>query len=122
MKRMKAPFSFSGGIHPAYHKDLASTKAIRRIDRPALLRVSMSQHLGAPAKPTVKKGDTVLKGQQIGEPAGFISASVHSPTSGKVKNIVDARTATGQTAKANINSSAITTLGDHTNISITFGA
>lgn len=100
MKRMCAPFHGRGGVHPAYHKELTAGSPIRRIAMPPLLRVVMAQHLGAPAKPVVKKGDAVLKGQVIGEPAGFVSAFVHAPTSGTVRNIVDARTATGQTAKA----------------------
>lgn len=66
---------------------------------PSLLRVSMSQHLGAPAVPVVKKGDSVLRGQLIGEPAGFISASVHAPTSGTVKNIALSPTLTGAMAQ-----------------------
>jgi len=65
---------------------------------PALLRVSMSQHLGAPAVPTVKKGDEVLRGQLIGEAAGFISAAVHAPTSGKVKTVATAPTPSGSLA------------------------
>jgi electron transport complex protein RnfC len=67
---------------------------------PALLRVSMAQHLGAPAKPLVKKGDTVLRGQRIGEPAGFISAAVHAPTSGTVKQVAPAPIASGGMATA----------------------
>lgn len=44
----------------------------------------MSQHLGAPAKPLVQKGDKVRTGQLIGASAGFISANIHSPVSGTV--------------------------------------
>lgn len=47
----------------------------------------MAQHLGAPATPIVKVGDHVLAGQVIAEPAGFISAYVHSSVSGMVKSI-----------------------------------
>ena len=50
---------FRGGIHPAYHKDLAAGAAIRVLPMPARLVVPMSQHLGAPAKLAVKAGDTV---------------------------------------------------------------
>ncbi len=98
MKTKKAPFKVSGGIHPAYHKDLARDKAIEVMPLPSLLRVSMSQHLGAPAKPIVKKGDEVLRGQVIGEAAGFISAAVHAPTSGTVKEVGAAPTAMGPSA------------------------
>jgi electron transport complex protein RnfC len=65
---------------------------------PKLLRVSMAQHLGAPARVTVKKGDKVLRGQPLGEPTGFVSAPVHAPTSGVVKAVGDLHTATGAVA------------------------
>jgi electron transport complex protein RnfC len=66
---------------------------------PGTLRVSMAQHLGAPAKPLVKKGDTVLRGQVIGEAAGFISAAVHAPTSGEVSAVGEAPTPIGSIAQ-----------------------
>ena len=89
-----------GGIHPAYHKELSRNASIRDIPLPPLLRVSMSQHLGAPATPAVKKGDQVLRGQRIGDPAGFISAAVHAPTSGTVKAVADMSTPMGLVAPA----------------------
>ena len=57
--------------------------------------IPLSQHIGAPASPLVKKGDRVLVGQLIGEAAGFISANVHSSVSGTVKNIETRRLANG---------------------------
>lgn len=100
MNVLKPKFKVDGGIHPVYNKQLASDRAIKAMPLPSLLRVSMSQHLGAPALPKVKKGDVVLRGQLIGEPAGFISAAVHAPTSGTVKNVAPAPTATGGMATA----------------------
>ena len=98
MKATQAQFKVKGGIHPAYHKELARDNAIDSMPISDLLSVSMSQHLGAPAKPIVKKGDLVLRGQLIGEAAGFISANVHAPTSGTVKLISEAATAMGTSA------------------------
>ncbi|NQU38748.1 MAG: electron transport complex subunit RsxC [Lentisphaerae bacterium] len=95
-----ATFRSPGGIHPAYHKDLAAEQAIREMPLPSALIVSMSQHLGKPAIPTVKKGDSVLRGQVIGSPAGFISAAVHAPTSGTVKLVAATPTASGPRADA----------------------
>lgn len=95
MATLEAQFHVNGGIHPTYRKEMTRSSAILVMPPPALLCVSMSQHLGAPAKPVVGKGDTVLRGQLIGEPAGFISARVHAPTSGTVKDITQAQTATG---------------------------
>ena len=100
MRVGKAKFRGPGGVHPAYHKDTTREMPIRDMPLPALLRVSMSQHLGAPAKPTVKKGDAVMRGQKIGEPSGFISAAVHAPTSGTVKAVGEAPLASGRGAPA----------------------
>ena len=60
----------------------------------------LSQHIGAPAKPLVKKGDRVLKGQVIAEAGGFVSAPIHSSVSGTVKGIESRLTATGTMANA----------------------
>jgi electron transport complex protein RnfC len=54
---------------------------------PGELVVALSQHLGSPAKALKAKGDTVVKGERIGEASGFISADVHAPVSGVVKEI-----------------------------------
>ena len=87
MKVTKAKFKFKGGVHPPYNKDLARDKAIEHLSMPKELAVSMSQHLGAPAKCVVAVGDHVEKGQLIGERNGFISVSVRSPASGTVKAV-----------------------------------
>jgi electron transport complex protein RnfC len=100
MSVLKALFKISGGIHPPYRKTRTAGAAIRAMPLPPLLRVSMLQHLGAPAKPTVQKGDTVLRGQRIGEPGGFISAAVHAPTSGTVRAVDEFDTAAGMKALA----------------------
>jgi len=78
---------FFGGVHPRYNKDLAASKRIEEMPMPARLVVHFAQNLGAPSKPVVKKGDTVLKGQVIAEAGGFVSTPVHAPTSGTVESI-----------------------------------
>ena len=55
----------------------------------------MSQHIGAPAVPIVKKGDYVLTGQKIAEAGGFVSAPVYATVSGTVKAIEPHRVVTG---------------------------
>ena len=87
MRTVKSPFKFKGGVHPDYNKELARGKAIERMPVPAELVVSMSQHLGAPAKCVVKAGDFVTRGQVIGEKNGFISVCVRAPADGKVKAV-----------------------------------
>ena len=76
VKTVKSSFRFRGGVHPDYNKELARGKAIEAMPVPAELVVSMSQHLGAPAKCVVKVGDFVTRGQLIGEKNGFISVCV----------------------------------------------
>ena len=46
-----------------------------------------SEHIGAPAKALVKKGDHVKVGQLIGEAGGYVSAPVHASVSGTVVDI-----------------------------------
>ena len=54
---------------------------------PPTVYISLSQHIGAPAKPIVSVGDKVKVGQIIAEPVGFVSAYIHSSVSGTVKSI-----------------------------------
>ena len=43
---------------------------------PDIVKISMSQHIGAPCKPLVAKGDTVKVGQLIGDTDAFVSAPI----------------------------------------------
>lgn len=79
--------TFIGGVHPPENKEYSEKQPIKPLDAPAIAFVPLSQHAGAPATPIIKKGDSVLLGQTVGEASGFISASVHSPVSGKVLKI-----------------------------------
>ena len=90
-----AKFSFVGGVHPFDGKDLSKSKSIIDAQPSDELIFPLSQHIGAPAKPLVQKGDTVLRGQMIAEAGGFVSAPVYSSVSGKVKSIEKRRVATG---------------------------
>jgi electron transport complex protein RnfC len=77
-----------GGIHPADNK-LSADSAIQTLPLPAEVKIPVAQHIGAPAQPVVAVGDQVKVGQLIAQAAGFVSANVHSPVSGKVKKIED---------------------------------
>ena len=79
--------TFIGGVHPYEGKELSSDKPIQVIQPKGELVFPLSQHIGAPAKPLVAKGDTVLAGQKIAEAGGFISANVICSVSGTVKGI-----------------------------------
>lgn len=62
---------------------------------PDVVKISMSQHIGAPCKPLVAKGDTVKVGQLIGDTDAFVSAPIHSSVSGTVVGIETQRSAVG---------------------------
>ena len=100
MKTVKSPFKFRGGIHPDYNKELVRDKAIVPMPCPAELVISMSQHLGAPAKCIVKPGDYVVKGQLLGEKNGFISVPVYASANGLVKAVEPRLGAAGGKAPA----------------------
>lgn len=75
-----------GGVHPAENK-LSAGSPIREAALPKQAIFSMFQHIGAPAKPVVKKGDVVKVGTLLGEAGGFVSAPIYSSVSGKVSKV-----------------------------------
>ena len=75
-----------GGVHPPENK-LSAQGEIITLPLPEQVTIPLSQHIGAPAVPTVKKGDQVKVGQIIGQAAGFISANIHSSVSGTVMSL-----------------------------------
>ena len=79
-------FSIFGGVHPRENKHYASERPVVPFPEPDILVIPMSQHIGAPCKPLVKKGDSVTVGQKIGECQG-LGVPVHAPVSGKVKAV-----------------------------------
>ncbi len=90
-----ARLTFSGGIHPYDGKDLSKDKPIKEVLPKGDLVYPLSQHIGAPAQPIVKKGDKVLAGQKIAEAGGFVSAPIYATVSGTVKAIEPRRVVTG---------------------------
>lgn len=84
---MKGLFSFKGGVHPQYFKELTSSQPLGKASLPERVVIPLSQHTGKPAKAIVKVGDEVKTGQLIGESDGFISLPVHSSLSGKITDI-----------------------------------
>lgn len=77
--------TFKGGIHPYDGKELSKDQPVKTILAKGDYVFPLSQHIGAPAKPLVKRGDYVKMGQIIAEAGGFISANVISSISGTVK-------------------------------------
>ncbi len=79
--------SFRGGVHPQYHKDISVREPLREAPLPHIAVIPLSQHIGAPNEPLVKKGDQVEEGQALGTSSSFISSPVHSPVYGKVIDV-----------------------------------
>jgi electron transport complex protein RnfC len=75
-----------GGGHPPEHK-LSSGKAIEELPPPEVVVIPISQHLGAPAKVLVNRGDEVKIGQVIAQAEGFVSTNIHASVSGKVLKV-----------------------------------
>ena len=87
--------TFKGGIHPYEGKELTMDKDVIEYVPKGDMVYPLSQHIGAPAKAVVKKGDRVLVGQLIAEAGGFVSANIHSSVSGTVKAVEPRLTASG---------------------------
>ena len=90
--------TFHGGVHPAERKELSREARLKLFNPKGEMVFPLSQHIGKPAKPIVKKNDEVLVGQMIAEADGFVSAPVFSSCSGKVKAIEKRRVLTGALA------------------------
>lgn len=91
---------FKGGIHPLEGKELTAGKELRIAPLFDKYIVPVRQSIGAPPTLTVKKGDTVKKGQRIAEPGGFVSVPLHSPVCGTVGDVVEITGVTGASEQA----------------------
>lgn len=91
-----ARLTFMGGIHTYEGKELSKDKPTTVLLPKGDLVFPLSQHIGAPAKPLVAKGDSVLVGQKIAEAEGFISSNIISSVSGTVKAIERRLTVAGK--------------------------
>ena len=83
-----------GGIHPEENK-LTAEVATQVAPLPTQAVFPLSQHIGAPAKPVVGKGDRVKVGTLLAEAGGFVSAPIYSSVSGTVEKIDTVVDATG---------------------------
>lgn len=84
---MSTVHSFPSGVHPHEGKGGKAVTAglpIVEAPQPSRVAIPLQQHIGAPCKPLVSKGDVVKVGQMIGEPVGAMSAAVHASVSGVV--------------------------------------
>ncbi len=79
--------SFAHGVHPEHHKEQTGDLPIQRVPFVSRYVMPLGQHIGAPAKPVVKVGERVQRGQLIAEPGAFVSTALHSPVTGTVRDI-----------------------------------
>ena len=79
--------SFRGGAHPPQKKDLTRDSEIQAGPAVKEVAVMLSQHIGAACRPLVRKGNMAQAGQKIGDSDAYVSAPVHSPITGQVKEI-----------------------------------
>jgi len=77
----------SGGVHPPDHKELTAERPIRKVPAPGTVILPLSQHLGAPCRPVVGKGDRVYVGTLIADSDAYVSAPIHSSVSGTVVRV-----------------------------------
>ena len=83
-----------GGVHPQDNKITAEVPThVAALPKQAIF--PLGQHIGAPAKPVVAKGDKVKVGTLIAEAGGFVSAPIYSSVSGTVFKIDTAIDASG---------------------------
>lgn len=100
------------GAHVPHYKNTENCETVK-MPVPKRVYVSMSQHIGAPAKACVKKGDAVSVGDVIGTAGGFISAPVHSPVSGKVFGLDEIRLSNGKVQVVVIDTDGLQTVSEN---------
>lgn len=92
-------YTFSkGGIHPRSMK--TASRSIEILPLPQMACLPLSQHIGAPAKAVVAKGDHVSRGQVVAEHPSFVSADIHASISGTVLSVGPVIMANGKSADA----------------------
>ena len=79
--------TFRHGVHPPDAKEGTRGLPIRRFPFAPLLVVPLVQHIGNPALPCVREGESVTRGQRIAKPDGFLSVAMHAPATGVVRRI-----------------------------------
>ena len=100
-KSSRGVMTFSGGIHPVGDgKCLSNSAAVKKAPLLEKYFVLLAENAGKPPVPVVKKGDKVDKYQLIAAADGFVSANLHSPTSGEVGGIVEVPGPMGVPAQA----------------------
>ena len=77
---------FLGNTHIPHRKNTADMPPIK-MDRVSSVLLPVSQHIGSPAEPVVKVGDTVKVGELIAKATSPVSSPVYASISGRVTAI-----------------------------------
>lgn len=83
-----------GGVHPDDNK-ISASAPITPLPLPKMVTIPVAQHIGAPAKIVVQRGDNVKVGQVIAVHEGFVSANIHASVSGRIGVIEEVMDSTG---------------------------
>ncbi|MBR5871397.1 MAG: electron transport complex subunit RsxC [Clostridia bacterium] len=90
---------FLHGVHVPHRKNTAD-KSASHIAPVQSVTIPMQMHIGAPAAPCVRVGDTVCVGTKIADAVGAVSVPIHASVSGKVTKITDIRLTSGNSVPA----------------------
>lgn len=79
--------TFKRGVHPPQEKEITREKPIEPLFPPEEIYLLLRQHIGAPLRLLVGKGERIKRGEKVAESEKFISAPLHTPVSGTIKAI-----------------------------------
>ena len=79
--------TFRHGVHPEEYKELSNRQPIERMPFVEEYTLPLLQHIGAPSKPLVRKGQRVQRGERIAEAGAYVSVALHAPVDGTVTAI-----------------------------------
>jgi electron transport complex protein RnfC len=92
-------FKLLGNTRIPHRKNTAALPPVR-MTPPSEILLPVEQHIGAPAIPVVKVGDTVKVGQLVAKEDGYVSSPIYSSVSGTVKKIETIMEANGRQVEA----------------------
>jgi len=78
---------FHGGMLLEDYKTESLARGLQQASLPGQLFLPLNQHIGEVNKPLIKPGERVLLGQLIAASSSPISAPLHAPTSGTIREI-----------------------------------
>ncbi len=92
--------SFAHGVHPEELKEQTVGLPVARLPFVDRYVLPLSQHAGAPSEPVVQVGDQVQRGDVLARPGGFVSTTLHSPVTGRVRALAPRKHPNGQMVAA----------------------